>query len=161
MAPGLPSSVTESVAKRTTSLLAAARFASPAAPKGVEQRDELGRLAGLAQVVIKTEILRQTLLGPLLPGAGNRDEQRRERPAPLADFPRHRVAAHARHVDVEDQGVGADQAVDLAHFVAAQRDVHVMALVAPDRRASAGNDRSRRRGQEAAPRCASTRPRWR
>src|SRR5919197_3115032 len=133
MARGLPSSVTESVAKRTTTLLAAARFAAPAAPEGVEQRDELGRLAGLAQVVIKTEVLGQALLGAFLPRAGNRDEQRRERPAPLADFPRHRVAAHARHVDVEDQGVGADQAVDLAHLVAAQRDVHVMALVAQDR----------------------------
>src|SRR5919201_211 len=74
MAPGLPSSVTESVAKRTTTLLGAARFAAPAAPEGVEQRDELGRLAGLAQVVIKTEVLGQALLGPLFPGAGNRDE---------------------------------------------------------------------------------------
>src|ERR671936_192916 len=130
MARGLPSSVTESVAKRTTTLLAAARFAAPAAPKGVEQRNELGRLAGLAQVVIKTDILRQTLLGPLLPGAGNRDEQRRERPAPLADFPRHRVAAHAGHIDVDDQDIGAQQPLYFNDLVAAQHHLDVVYLVA-------------------------------
>jgi hypothetical protein len=36
----------------------------------------------------------------------------------------------ARHIDVDDQDIGSDQPVDLAHLVAAQRDVRVVALVA-------------------------------
>src|SRR5437868_5487003 len=100
----------------------------------VEDGDDLGRLAGLDEIAIEADRTAEQALRGTRPHARDGDEERRgDAAAPLAYFARDRIAAHAGHVDVDDEDIRAHQALELEHLVAAQDRVDLVTLVAQQR----------------------------
>ena len=81
------------------------------------------------RAVVEAGLLRGELVGLLAPGR-DRDEQRARRPLVPAQLAHQVVAAHLRHLDVEQHHVRADVVGDLDRIAAAIGGMHVVALVA-------------------------------
>src|SRR5919197_6006120 len=95
--------------------------------------NDLPGIAGLQQVMIEADGVAKKPLRGARPYARDGDEQRRRHAALLAQFARDRVAAHAGHIDVDDQDIGAQQPLYFDDLVAAQHHLDVVSLVAHQR----------------------------